>query len=411
MPNWNTSPDPDDLMLLSEFQRRNCVSRQTLNRMRRDGTAPGIVRVRGRNMVSYRNEGKWRRSLPAAPQGKPLPNTDSRKAAKKARSSTAKEEKPILAPAWRRRKSRVPSDDKSAVGPTRERSQRNGSEPLSRGSITPHHLAPSALAITDNPYLQRDRTFERLAIKAFSSRGASQRTQNEAEAIADCEPPTFCNHWACCDCRHRHWRKDYLAVHDIVRHLNPSDLSFATVIMEATHDGVDAAANALARQRDLLRAALGHDDAIGWRGRFEVDCIVGEGIRSKLHKMSTLCEIGYDPDDPRPAFVVTAHLLLIHPNIKGSVVAWLLGQVFTATGAVVVKSLHDNKTNQENCRHILRYPLKASFEQAMLPHEWGVTDDARTCVFRKYNRLMRKIGSFKGLRLSKIWHLRSDAAN
>ena len=244
----------------------------------------------------------------------------------------------------------------------------------------------------------RDKRDEREILKALIERGTHQH-QRQALEIARCTRHRPCGHWACYLCRNLQWQedRDELEPHALSVNYDVLDISYATIVVGATHGGKRAVKRLLMEAVRRIRNVLEPWPSVAVSGRFEVDCH-WPGHLTGTYKRRTLKSCGYRSSARSPALVPHLHAIIVHPGIKREAVRLFLRKKFPGYRRVQARPLDVTQSLETNLDNLVRYSLKFEFPDNAIPTgQSQASSEADQRKIMYFYKLIEYLGGFNGV--------------
>lgn len=255
-------------------------------------------------------------------------------------------------------------------------------------SINTHRFA---LAL--NPFRHRDRNLERALLHALLQPGTTTDEHRQALRQANCRPGRRCKSWSCFLCRQECWLVRVTRAYELADGLNRDEISWATIIAEVTHNGIDEAGQIIGEAKAKWRASTRRWPELQWLGAFEVDYALPGTSSFGTFKLPSLRALGYDPNHELGALIVHVHLLVFHPRVPREWITIPLKRAFPGLRRVDLHPLKPGKPLAENLGNCVRYAAKCLPPKAILPGRGSRYHRPRQPEHLRYfNRVMCELG-------------------
>ncbi len=248
-------------------------------------------------------------------------------------------------------------------------------------------------------YEPRDRKHERAMLWALTSASAVTNERRRATKIANCSAQARCGCWECYICRTRAWQANRRLVRMMTRGIDTDHVSFLTVVVEVTHEGIGVAEDLIDNATKQLKEVFDRWPEVQVVGRFEVDILV-PGEETGRFKLKTLTELGFREDHEVPALLVHLHFIVAHPRPSRPWLRIQIAKAFQGTRRVELRPLRATREREESLHELVRYPLKFQAPKSTLPSRKTRTAKPRNeRLLLFYCRMIQHLGGFGGLLL------------
>ncbi|MDK9723096.1 MAG: hypothetical protein OEL53_18160 [Rhodospirillales bacterium] len=189
--------------------------------------------------------------------------------------------------------------------------------------------------------------------------------------IENCSGNKLCRSPFCPRCRYDQQQKAVDEVNTMFGTLQPSQLSFLTVLLPITYRIEDVTLDYIKQVKKQFRNHMAtrarHNPSyenVRWYGAFEIDVKRVSDVPSFATK-KTLADLGYDLDDKRPAFLPHFHVIVDRGDIsRDAFRAGLTENLYPGHRQVRCQELRSDKNYADNLRDLATYMLKFRIQHA-----------------------------------------------